>query len=290
MMSGGDGEEGDEEGSSDEEEDSEGGCKFRRACWFQQAGAAWPCGEVRKAMLGALQCRLSRHDTGGSWRCFNLSMLLHHPPAPAVTDEEHEAGEEVEAEAAFGSEADDGSEGGDMQAQLRRLAGAAGAKRKQLEASGAVDSGEEDEEEEGSGSEGEEGDSSDEEEDEEEEPADLVFPAEFAPALVQLLGSAPDAGGSGSGGKPVLVSQIALPDPELQLQVAAALWDAGVLCTVKAPAKQPKQKAAAKQQQKGMAKQQKQKHAGQKDGHAAAPAGGGKKQAAGPKPKKQRKA
>lgn len=51
MMSGGDGEEGDEEGSSDEEEGSEGGCKCRRACWFQQAGAAWACGEVRKATL-----------------------------------------------------------------------------------------------------------------------------------------------------------------------------------------------------------------------------------------------
>ena len=91
------------------------------------------------------------------------------------------------------------------------------------------DSGSEDEEAEDS-SEQEEG-----EEGEEEGPEDLVFPAEFAPALLQLLGSADD------GGQPVAVRSLALPDAELQLQAALTLWDAGVLRTVKAAAALPRQ-------------------------------------------------
>ena len=75
---------------------------------------------------------------------------------------------------------------------------------------------------------------------------DLVFPAAFAPALVQLLATAADAAG---GGAPLPVRAIALPDAELQLQVAAALWDAGVLRTVKAEAA-PKQKQRPAKQQK----------------------------------------
>lgn len=45
-----------------------------------------------------------------------------------------------------------------------------------------------------------------------------MFPAEFAPALVQLLRSAADVGG-----EPLPVAAIALPDPDLQLQVGGGL-------------------------------------------------------------------
>ncbi|PRW61282.1 bifunctional lysine-specific demethylase and histidyl-hydroxylase MINA [Chlorella sorokiniana] len=185
--------------------------------------------------------------------------------------DQEDAEEEASDHAASDSDGDH-SEGGDMQVQLQRLAAAAGSKRKEMEAQGPASSDEEDAEENGSEDE-DQGGSSD---DDEEQPEDLVFPAEFAPALVQLLGSAPDAGESG-GGRPIPVNQIALPDPELQLQVAAALWDAGVLCTVKAPAKQQKQK------QQGAAKQKQQKQAGGKRTTAAAAA-------AAAKGKKQRKA
>ena len=108
-----------------------------------------------------------------------------------------------------------------------------------------------------------------------------MFPAEFAPALVQLLGSAPDAAG-----RPVAVQQIALPHPELQLQVAGALWDAGVLCTVKAAT--PQKQAGSKADKKG---------AGNADKKSAAQAAGGGKNKAGgkaaggavaPKAKKQK--
>ena len=96
--------------------------------------------------------------------------------------------------------------------------------------------GEDDGEEEGSDEEGSE------EEGDEGTPEDLVFPAEFAPALVQLLDSAADA--PGGGGAPLPVATIALPDPELQLQVggqvvalcaafcAVPLWRNLPCCTV----------------------------------------------------------
>lgn len=195
------------------------------------------------------------------------------PPLLAAAVELVEDDDEASDVAASGS--DDGdSKGGDMHAHLQRLAAEAGAKRTELEAMDVPNSGKDGEEE---GSDGEEvQDEGGRGDDVDEEPEDLVFPAEFAPALVQLLGS-----------RPVPVSQIALPGPELQLQVAVALWDAGVLCTVKAPAKQRKQK------QKSAAKQGKKQHTGGKD---AAAAGGSKQQAAGhqptaagPKPKKQRR-
>ena len=168
----------------------------------------------------------------------------------------------------------DESEGDDAEPRQKQQQGR---KRKQQEA-GSDSEGEG--EEEGSGSEEEE------DEDEEEDDGrreDLVFPAEFAPALVQLLGSAPDAAG-----RPVAVQQIALPHPELQLQVAGALWDAGVLRTVKAAAPQK----VPKQQKQAGGK----KAAGKADKKSAAPAAvGGKIKAAGkaagavaPKTKKQK--
>lgn len=118
--------------------------------------------------------------------------------------------------------------------------------------------------------------SGEEEEDEEEEgQEDLVFPAEFAPALVQLLGSAADAAG---GGRPVPVrSSIALPEPELQLQVAVALWDAGVLRAVPAKSQQKAGKQhKAQQEQKGRGGKA-EKKAAKAPPPGAASAGGGKK-------------
>lgn len=190
------------------------------------------------------------------------------------------------------------------------------------------DEDEEDEDEgEGGGSDGEGGCEEDEDEDEEdseeegEAAEDLVFPAEFAPALVQLLATAPDAapapaasgsgGGGGAGGgagRPLAVRAIALPDPELQLQVAAALWEAGVLACVPppVPAKpaaakakavaKPAKAAAAKavpiaaQQAKAAGKPGKQAAAQQAAaGKGGGKAGGGEPAAAGGR-KKQRKA
>lgn len=118
--------------------------------------------------------------------------------------------------------------------------------------------------------------SGEEEEDEEEEEGqeDLVFPAEFAPALVQLLGSAADAAG---GGRPVPVRSIALPEPELQLQVAVALWDAGVLRAVPAKSQQKAGKQhKAQQEQKGRGGKA-EKKAAKAPPPGAASAGGGKK-------------
>jgi hypothetical protein len=140
-------------------------------------------------------------------------------------------------------------------------AAAAGGKRKRVEPEAEVIG--------GSGSEGESSDESDSEEEGEEgesdgeggegegqAPEDLVFPAEFGPALVQLLGTARDAAPTGSSARPLRVRDIALPAAELQLQLAAALWGAGVLTVVRQPPRQrlpqkkPKGgKAAGKQQQ-----------------------------------------
>jgi hypothetical protein len=157
----------------------------------------------------------------------------------------------------------DESDGDDAEPRQKQQQGR---KRKQQEA--------------GSDSEGE-GSGSDEDDDGKRE--DLVFPAEFAPALVQLLGSAPDAAG-----RPVPVQQIALPHPQLQLQVAGSLWDAGVLRTVKAAAPQK----VPKQQKQAGGK----KAAGKADKKSAAPAAASGKNKAGgkaggavaPKPKKQK--
>jgi hypothetical protein len=116
---------------------------------------------------------------------------------------------------------------------------------------------------------------------------DHIFPAEFAPALVQLLGSAADAVGSGGSGKPVRVRDIALPSAELQLNVATLLCEVGMLRVVTPPPGQQasKQKRKdGKQQQEGGGKAAKQ---GAKMGAAAA-GGAGKKAAGAAKAKKQR--
>ncbi|PSC74527.1 bifunctional lysine-specific demethylase and histidyl-hydroxylase MINA [Micractinium conductrix] len=161
-----------------------------------------------------------------------------------------------EEEGQSGSDDDSGSDGESDEdaAALAAAAGVAAAPARKRKHPAADDGS-------GSSSEGEDGEDDGEEEGNDEEgseeegdegtPEDLVFPAEFAPALVQLLDSAADA--PGGGGAPLPVATIALPDPELQLQVAAVLWDAGVLRTVKAtaPAKVPKAKPAKASKESG---------------------------------------
>ncbi|KAL4853814.1 Ribosomal oxygenase 2 [Chlorella vulgaris] len=117
---------------------------------------------------------------------------------------------------------------------------------------------------------------------------DHIFPAEFAPALVQLLGSAADAVGSGGSGKPVRVRDIALPSAELQLNVATLLCEVGMLRVVKPL---PEQQQASKQKRKDGKQQQEGGGKAAKQGAkmgAAAAGGAGKKAAGAAKAKKQR--
>jgi hypothetical protein len=120
---------------------------------------------------------------------------------------------------------------------------------------------------------------SDAEEGDASEREDLVFPAEFAPALVQLLATAPDAaeqGGSSAGaqsGQPKVVRDIALPDGELRLQVATALWEAGMLRTLPPEEAQQPKKGGSKQtaggKHKGGSKQAQQQTAEQQNKQSA---------------------
>lgn len=55
--------------------------------------------------------------------------------------------------------------------------------------------------------------------DEDEGTADLVFPAEYSPALADLLS-----------GSQVRVADIRLPNDELRLDLAVTLWKEGIVC------------------------------------------------------------
>ena len=65
-----------------------------------------------------------------------------------------------------------------------------------------------------------------EEEDEEESEGDCstLYPSSYAPALAQLLSSAPE--------RPLEISRVALPSAEARLGLVYSLWSEGVLAVV----------------------------------------------------------
>lgn len=153
-------------------------------------------------------------------------------------DPAHCHGNGGESKSSSGSDEEEGGE-----EEARAAAGEAGAAHGKARGSPASESislggSSEDEEEEDEEAESE----SSEEEGPDEE---LVFPADFLPALEQLLATAPPPGALAAAGG-VAVRDIALPTADLRLQLAAALYEEGVLCTLpRASTKQGGKKAAA---------------------------------------------
>ncbi len=84
-----------------------------------------------------------------------------------------------------------------------------------------------------SGSEGE-GDKEEEEEEEDEGQADLVFPATYSLALVQLLGAESAA---------VNVKDIRLDGDETKVDLAVTLWKEGIVAVQPQPSKKPGKKS-----------------------------------------------
>ena len=81
-----------------------------------------------------------------------------------------------------------------------------------------------------------------------------LLPAEFAPALLQLMGTAPPPGGTP---EPIRLGDIALPEADLRLQLAAALWEGGVLATLSRAAAAQGKRAAAEAGGQGGKRQKK---------------------------------
>ncbi|KAL4438516.1 hypothetical protein ABPG77_000164 [Micractinium sp. CCAP 211/92] len=214
-------------GSSDEEEEDEGEANGRGhggGGGVTGAPPAW----VR--LVGCLRNDRSSHMMSGG----------------AEEEEEEGLSDEEDASGSDSGSEGEGEDAAELAARAAAAAAALGRKRKQPAAADGGGSEGEEEEEGGSSSSDDDDDGDVDDDDDKDDPReDLVFPAEFAPALVQLLRSAADAGGA-----PLPVAAIALPAPELQLQVAATLWEAGVLRTVQAR-KKGKQAAKAAGEKKG---------------------------------------
>lgn len=85
-----------------------------------------------------------------------------------------------------------------------------------------------------SGSEEGEGDKEEEEEEEDEGQADLVFPATYSLALVQLLGAESAA---------VNVKDIRLDGDETKVDLAVTLWKEGIVAVQPQPSKKPGKKS-----------------------------------------------